>query len=122
MSDPTPNLTRLLGVMARLRAPEDGCPWDLEQDHKTLRPYLLEEAYEVLEAIDAEDDTAFVEELGDLLLQIVFHARMAEERGAFAFDQVAEGIAAKLEERKFKLTLDDAVYDYLIGNQGGASA
>jgi MazG family protein len=99
MSEPSPNLTRLLGVMARLRHPESGCPWDLEQDHKTLRPYLLEEAYEVLEAIDAGDDTAFVEELGDLLLQIVFHARMAEERDAFRFDQVAEGIAAKLEER-----------------------
>ncbi len=90
---------RILSVMARLRDPEKGCPWDLEQDHRTLRPYLLEEAYEVLEALDAEDDTALCEELGDLLLQVVFHAQMAADRGAFGFAEVADGIAAKLEER-----------------------
>lgn len=89
----------LLTVMARLRRKGDGCPWDLEQDHRTLRPYLLEEAYEVLEAIDAGDDTALCEELGDLFLQVVFHARMAEERGAFAFADLARGIARKLERR-----------------------
>lgn len=90
---------RILGVMARLRDPEDGCPWDLEQDHKSLRPYLLEEAYEVLEALDAEDDEAACEELGDLLLQVVFHCQMASERQAYDFAAVANGIADKLEER-----------------------
>lgn len=107
----TTNLDRLLAVMARLRDPQDGCPWDLEQDHKTLRPYLLEEAHEVLEAIDAEDDREFEEELGDLLLQIVFHARMAEEREAFAFDDVARGIADKLEERHPHIFADVEVQD-----------
>lgn len=90
---------RLLEVMAQLRHPERGCPWDLEQDHRSIRPYLLEETYEVLEAIDTGDDEAFVEELGDLLLQVVFHAQMARDRGAFGFEEVAEGIASKLEER-----------------------
>lgn len=94
-----PGIHRLLEVMARLRHPQTGCPWDIEQDHRTLRPYLLEEAYEVLEAIDAGDDTHLCEELGDLLLQVVFHAQMARDRGAFDFDRVAQGIAEKLEER-----------------------
>lgn len=102
---------KLLDVMARLRHPEEGCPWDLEQDHLSLRPYLLEEAYEVLEALDAQDDRATTEELGDLLLQIVFHAQMASERGAFDFHQVADGIAEKLIVRHPHIFSDVEVAD-----------
>ena len=76
------SLAELLEVMARLRAP-DGCPWDREQTHATLRPYLLEESYEALEAIDAEDDGELCKELGDVLLQVVFHAQIASEEGRF---------------------------------------
>jgi tetrapyrrole methylase family protein/MazG family protein len=89
---------RLTAVMARLRGP-DGCPWDLDQDHESIKGHLVEEAYEVLDALEAADDPAFSEELGDLLLQIVFHARMAEERGAFDMTDVIEKILAKLERR-----------------------
>ena len=73
----------LVSIMKKLRAP-DGCPWDLEQDHQSLKPYLLEEAHEVIEAIEDKGDAALKEELGDLLLQIVFHAQLASERGAFS--------------------------------------
>ena len=89
---------RLIKVMARLRSP-DGCPWDLKQDHQSLKPYLIEEAYEVIEAIDSGDDQKLKEELGDLLLQIVFHARLAEEKGRFDIWGVAEGICEKLIAR-----------------------
>lgn len=89
---------RLVKVMARLRSP-DGCPWDLKQDHQSLKPYLIEEAYEVIEAIDSGDDQKLKEELGDLLLQIVFHARLAEERGHFDISDVAEGISEKIISR-----------------------
>jgi uncharacterized protein YabN with tetrapyrrole methylase and pyrophosphatase domain len=88
----------LLGVMARLRAP-NGCPWDHEQDHMTLRYHAVEEAYELLDAIEAGDDHALEEELGDLLLQVVFHAQMARERGAFDFEQVARHLTDKLVHR-----------------------
>ncbi|MFP3902696.1 MAG: nucleoside triphosphate pyrophosphohydrolase [Armatimonadota bacterium] len=86
---------RLVKIMARLRAP-DGCPWDAEQDHRSLRPYLLEEAYEVAEAIDDDDPETTCEELGDLLLQIVFHARIAAEEGEYDIEDVARGINEKL--------------------------
>lgn len=89
---------RALEVMARLRAP-DGCPWDREQDHKSLKPYLIEEAYEVLEAIDAGDAARLREELGDLLLQVIFHCQLARERGLFDAFEVAQGLAAKMIER-----------------------
>ena len=72
--------SELVAIMARLRGP-DGCPWDRQQTHATLRPYLLEEAYEALEAIDAEDDAELCKELGDVLLQVVFHAQIAAEEG-----------------------------------------
>lgn len=88
----------LLRVMARLRGP-GGCPWDHEQDHKTLRFHAVEEVYELLDAIEAGDDAAMEEELGDLLLQIVFHAQMAKERGAFDFEAVARHITNKLIHR-----------------------
>jgi tetrapyrrole methylase family protein/MazG family protein len=83
-------------IMARLRK---GCPWDRKQTHESLRPYLVEEAYELLEAIDASDDDAIREELGDLLLQILFHARLAEERGAFDIGGVIETISEKMVSR-----------------------
>jgi MazG family protein len=91
-------LRRLLDIMAILRAPE-GCPWDAEQTTESLKPYLLEEAYEVLEAIDKGDPSSIRDELGDLLLQIVFHARIFEERGEFDFKDVASAIAKKLIRR-----------------------
>jgi MazG family protein len=91
-------IEKLLAIMKRLRAP-DGCPWDREQTHRTLRPYLLEEAYEVADAIDRGEPRRLCEELGDLLLQVVFHAQLADEVGTFNFDQVATGIAEKLVRR-----------------------
>lgn len=92
------DLYRLVEVMKRLRS-EHGCPWDREQTHETLKPYLLEEAYEVLNAIDSKDDTHLMEELGDLLLQIVFHAQLAAEEGRFTIDDVARSIVNKLVRR-----------------------
>ncbi|MBI4868842.1 MAG: nucleoside triphosphate pyrophosphohydrolase [Candidatus Wallbacteria bacterium] len=89
----------LLEVMARLRDKKNGCPWDLEQDHRSLKSYLLEETHELVEAIDGGSDRKMAEELGDLLLQIVFHAQMASERGAFDFGAVSEGISSKLVRR-----------------------
>ena len=88
----------LLGVMARLRAP-DGCPWDRQQDHMTLRWHAVEEVYELMDAIEARDDHELEEELGDLLLQVVFHCQLARERGAFDFNRVARRIADKLIRR-----------------------
>jgi MazG family protein len=91
-------INELLNIMARLRTP-DGCPWDLEQDHKTLCRHAVEEVYELLDAIEAGDDEAMADELGDLLLQIVFHCQMAKERGAFDFDRVCRHLVAKLVRR-----------------------
>src|SRR5689334_22258413 len=91
-------LKDLLNVMAALRSPE-GCPWDREQDHKTLRFHAVEEVYELMDAIEAGDDPEMVEELGDLLLQVVFHCQLAEERGAFDFEEVARHITEKLLRR-----------------------
>jgi ATP diphosphatase len=93
------NLARLLAVMARLRDPERGCPWDREQSFATIAPYTIEEAYEVAEAIEQHDRAALKDELGDLLLQVVFHSRMAEEEGSFAFEDVAGAIADKMVRR-----------------------
>ena len=90
---------RLLAIMARLRDPEGGCAWDLEQSFATIAPYTVEEAYEVADAIQRGSMSDLVEELGDLLLQVVFHAQMAKEAGAFDFDDVARGIAAKMVRR-----------------------
>jgi MazG family protein len=93
------DIQRLLAIMARLRHPQDGCPWDREQTFATIAPYTLEEAYEVTDAIERNDLTALREELGDLLFQVVFHARMAEEQGAFNFADVVNGISDKMESR-----------------------
>ena len=89
----------LLAIMARLRDPVDGCPWDTRQTFATIAPYTIEEAYEVADAIDRGDMVDLKDELGDLLLQVVFHARMAEEAGAFAFADVAAAICDKMERR-----------------------
>src|SRR5262245_60274255 len=93
-----PAIDDLIHVMARLRSPT-GCPWDREQDHRSLRWHAVEEVYELLDAIEADDDHELEEELGDLLLQVVFHCQLARERGAFDFDRVARHITTKLIRR-----------------------
>ncbi|HVJ29931.1 MAG TPA: nucleoside triphosphate pyrophosphohydrolase, partial [Gammaproteobacteria bacterium] len=97
-NDPAP-LAELLDIMARLRDRERGCPWDIEQTFATIAPYTIEEAYEVAEAIERADLANLKDELGDLLFQVVFHARMAEEAGAFAFGDVARAICDKMLRR-----------------------
>jgi nucleoside triphosphate diphosphatase len=96
---PSKDIGRLIEIMAALRSPGSGCPWDLEQNFQTIAPYTLEEAYEVADAIARGDLDHLKDELGDLLLQVVFHARMAEEQGVFAFDDVVEAITTKLIRR-----------------------
>jgi len=93
------DIGRLLEIMARLRAPDKGCPWDLAQDFASIAPYTIEEAYEVADAIERGDLEDLKDELGDLLLQVVFHAQMAEEAGHFAFGDVVEAITAKMIRR-----------------------
>jgi tetrapyrrole methylase family protein/MazG family protein/ATP diphosphatase len=92
-------IDRLLAIMARLRDPADGCPWDLEQTYATIAPYTVEEAYEVADAIERADLADLKDELGDLLFQVVFHARMAQEQGSFAFDDVVRAINDKMIRR-----------------------
>jgi len=94
-----PNIDELLAIMARLRDPDNGCPWDIEQSFETIVPYTIEEAYEVADAVDRRDYTDLRDELGDLLLQVVFHARMAEEAGHFRFEDVAAAICRKMVSR-----------------------
>ncbi|APH72547.1 nucleoside triphosphate pyrophosphohydrolase [Aquibium oceanicum] len=96
---PSPYISRLLEIMTALRTPGTGCPWDLEQDFATIAPYTLEEAYEVADAIERGDMDDLREELGDLLLQVVFHARMAEEAGEFSFGDVVDAITTKMIRR-----------------------
>jgi ATP diphosphatase len=96
---PSGNIQRLVEIMARLRHPQTGCPWDRAQSFATIAPYTIEEAYEVADAIARGDLAELRDELGDLLLQVVFHSRMAEEQGAFDFDQVAGAIADKMIRR-----------------------
>ena len=96
---PSRDISRLLEIMAALRAPVTGCPWDLEQNFRTIAPYTLEEAYEVADAIERNDLDDLCEELGDLLLQVVFHAQMASEQSAFSFGDVVERITAKMIRR-----------------------
>ncbi|MGG6429839.1 nucleoside triphosphate pyrophosphohydrolase [Acetobacter ghanensis] len=93
------NIERLLALMARLRDPEGGCPWDREQTHETIAPYAIEEAYEVLDAIQRQDWQAFPDELGDLLLQVVYQAQLAEEQGRFDFADVARIVTEKMIRR-----------------------
>ena len=96
---PSRDIVRLIEIMAALRTPGSGCPWDLEQTFATIAPYTLEEAYEVADAIARGSMDDLKDELGDLLLQVVFHARMAQEQGAFGFDDVVEAITTKLVRR-----------------------
>ncbi|MBC2886634.1 nucleoside triphosphate pyrophosphohydrolase [Ochrobactrum sp. CM-21-5] len=96
---PSRNIDRLLEIMEALRTPETGCPWDIEQNFRSIAPYTLEETYEVLDAIERDDMDDLREELGDLLLQVVFHSRMAEEQGSFSFDDVVEAITHKMIRR-----------------------
>jgi ATP diphosphatase len=96
---PARQISRLIEIMAALRTPVTGCPWDLEQDFASIAPYTIEEAYEVADAIERGDLTDLRDELGDLLLQVVFHARMAQEQGAFAFGDVVQAITEKLIRR-----------------------
>ena len=110
MADPTDQLTRLLAIMTRLRDPEHGCEWDLAQDFASIAPYTIEEAYEVADAIERADMADLRGELGDLLLQVVFHARIAEEAGHFAFADVARSIADKMESR----------HPHIFGDQTGS--
>jgi len=108
---PSPDIARLIEIMAALRTPGSGCPWDLEQDFQTIAPYTIEEAYEVADAIGRRDLDDLKDELGDLLLQVVFHARMAEEQGAFAFGDVVQAITEKLIRR----------HPHVFGGKGGMS-
>jgi MazG family protein len=105
------SIDRLLEIMARLRDPERGCPWDVEQDFASIAPYTIEEAYEVEDAIRRGDRDDLRDELGDLLLQVVFHARMAEEEGSFAFDAVVEAICDKLVRRHPNVFADQPLPD-----------
>jgi MazG family protein len=92
-------IERLLKLMARLRDPRDGCPWDVKQNFQTIAPYTIEEAYEVADAIERNDMADLRSELGDLLFQVVFHSQMAKEQGAFGFDDVVNAICDKMEQR-----------------------
>ncbi|WP_111734187.1 nucleoside triphosphate pyrophosphohydrolase [Roseovarius amoyensis] len=97
--DPSGGMPRLIEIMRRLRDPDTGCPWDIEQDFDTIAPYTIEEAYEVADAIERQDWDELRGELGDLLLQVVFHAQIARDRGLFGFDEVADSIADKMVAR-----------------------
>lgn len=107
-TDKRKDIHDLIAVMAALRTPVTGCPWDLEQDFRSIAPYTLEEAYEVADAIERADLPHLKEELGDLLLQVVYHSRMAEEEGAFAFADVVEGITTKMIRRHPHVFGDEA--------------
>ena len=104
-------LEELASIMARLRDPETGCPWDVRQDFRTIAPYTIEEAYEVADACERDDMAALKDELGDLQLQVVYHARMAEERGAFALADVIAAICGKMIRR----------HPHVFGEPGAAS-
>ncbi|MBY3023438.1 nucleoside triphosphate pyrophosphohydrolase [Rhizobium leguminosarum] len=97
--EPSKDISRLIEIMAALRHPETGCPWDIVQNFETIKPYTIEEAYEVSDAIERGDMDDLCDELGDLLLQVVFHARMAEEAGEFSFGDVVNAITAKMIRR-----------------------
>lgn len=106
-----PGIAGLLEIMARLRDPQRGCPWDVEQTFASIVPYTIEEAYEVADAVDRGDMAALKDELGDLLLQVVFHSRMAQEQGAFTFDDVVAAISDKMLRRHPHVFGDASVED-----------
>src|SRR5689334_13681102 len=109
MSEALQGMRRLLEVMRRLRDPGSGCPWDLEQDGLTLARYTLEEAHELVAALESHNASAVRDELGDLLFQVVFHAQLGSERGEYDFDAIAAAIADKLTRR----------HPHVFGGQGG---
>jgi len=111
-------MDRLLAIMARLRDAESGCPWDVEQTFATIAPYTVEEAYEVADAIERDDLQDLKEELGDLLLQVVFHSRLAEEQGVFAFEDVARAINDKMI-RRHPHVFGDETYAGLAAQKAG---
>lgn len=121
-----PPIERLLAIMSRLRDPQRGCEWDLAQNFTTIAPYTIEEAYEVADAIARGDMPDLKDELGDLLLQVVFHARMAEEAGLFVFADVAAAISAKMEARHPHIfgsadgTMDEARWENLKADERAA--
>ncbi|WP_011580949.1 MULTISPECIES: nucleoside triphosphate pyrophosphohydrolase [Chelativorans] len=104
---PSKDISRLIEIMAALRDPDSGCPWDVQQNFSTIAPYTIEEAYEVLDAVQRDDMQDLRDELGDLLLQVVFHARMAEEAGHFDFGDVVEAITTKMIRRHPHVFGDD---------------
>jgi ATP diphosphatase len=108
---PSRDIARLIEIMAALRTPVTGCPWDIEQSFETIAPYTIEEAYEVADAIARRDLVDLKDELGDLLLQVVYHARMAEEQGAFAFGDVVEAITRKMIRRHPHVFAEGAARD-----------
>lgn len=114
--DETYTLADLLAVMARLRDPETGCPWDVQQSFETIAPYTIEEAYEVADAIQRGDMDALKEELGDLLLQVVYHAQLANEIGSFSFDDVADVITRKMIRRHPHVFEDPTRRDAFLGS------
>jgi MazG family protein len=105
------SIQRLLDIMTRLRDPQRGCPWDLQQSFKTIAPYTVEESYEVADAIERDDLPALRDELGDLLFQVVFHAQMAREQGAFGFEDVVSAICDKMERRHPHVFGDASIAD-----------
>ncbi|MEE8283968.1 MAG: MazG family protein, partial [Alphaproteobacteria bacterium] len=107
----TTPIERLIDVMARLRDPERGCPWDIEQNFETIAPYTIEEAYEVADAIGSGDKAVLLGELGDLLFQVVFYAQMSREEGGFDFDAIAEAVAGKMIRRHPHVFGDQEVKD-----------
>lgn len=107
-----PGINRLLKIMAQLRNPDGGCPWDLEQDFSTISPYTIEEAFEVADAIDRNEPDDICDELGDLLLQVVFQSQIASEKGLFDFEAVAAGQSAKLVHR----------HPHVFGDEGAAAS
>ena len=111
-SSPADAMLRLLEIMAQLRNPESGCPWDIEQNFSTIAPYTIEEAYEVADAIDRNDMRDLKEELGDLLFQVVFHSQMAQETGKFEFEDVVAAINSKMIRR----------HPHVFGPEGSRSA
>ncbi len=110
-SDELESITALLAIMASLRDPDSGCPWDLQQDFRSIAPYTLEEAYEVVDAIETNDAVALRDELGDLLFQVVFHAQLASEAGWFDFPAVVDGIVDKMLRRHPHVFADAVVAD-----------
>jgi nucleoside triphosphate diphosphatase len=111
LMQPSRDIATLLDIMARLRDPETGCPWDIKQSFETIKPYTIEEAYEVADAIERGDRDDLCDELGDLLLQVVFHARMAEEEQSFDFGEVVRAITAKMIRRHPHIFADRAASD-----------